>query len=112
MNKDGTLNSPGNPAGAGDLITICATGVGSMTFNNGYAVTNSTVNVFVGGYYALGSAAVLGPVAGLPGDVYQISVYVPAGANQQSVVLPPQVAVTLIVNGFTSQTGLAVAVKD
>ncbi len=69
LNKDGTLNSPGNPASAGDPITICATGVGGMIFNNGYAVTNSAVNVFVGGVYALGIAAVLGPVPGLPGNV-------------------------------------------
>jgi uncharacterized protein (TIGR03437 family) len=117
LNKDGTFNSPDNPAAEGDPITICATGVSSMTFDHDYAVTGAVVDVRVDGFSAAGIAAVLGPVPGLPGDVYQISVYVPHPAdfaasnpNLKDFVMPPQVAVTLIVNGAISQAGIALAV--
>jgi uncharacterized protein (TIGR03437 family) len=117
LNKDGSFNSPDNPAAEGDPITICATGVGSMTFDHDYAVTDAVVDVRVDGFSAAGIAAVLGPVPGLPGDVYQISVYVPHPAdfaasnpNLRDFVMPPQVAVTLIVNGAASQAGIALSV--
>ncbi|HEV2445228.1 MAG TPA: SBBP repeat-containing protein [Candidatus Sulfopaludibacter sp.] len=117
FNKDGTLNTPTNPAKEGDPITICATGVGTMTFDQGYAVTDSPVDVFVDGFYANGIAAILGPVAGLPGNVYQISVFVPrpsdyaaSNPNLNGFVMPPQVAVTLRVKGVYSQAGLALYV--
>jgi uncharacterized protein (TIGR03437 family) len=117
LNKDGTLNSTDNPAVEGDQITVFATGVGSMTFDHGYAVTDAPVYVLVDGFLAPGIAAVLGPVAGLPGNVYQISVYVPrpsdlAGSNPylQGFVMPPMVAVTLKVNGVYSQAGLVLHV--
>jgi uncharacterized protein (TIGR03437 family) len=119
LNKDGTPNSPANPANEGDPITICATGVGMMTFDRGYAVTNSFVDVLVDGFEAPGIAAVFGPVAGLPGSVYQISVYVPRPAdfasgnpNLQGFVMPPQVAVMLRVSGIYSQAGLALYVAN
>jgi uncharacterized protein (TIGR03437 family) len=118
LNQDGTLNSPANPANEGAPITICATGVGPLTFDGGFAVTASPVNVFIDGFYADGIAAILGPVAGLPGNVYQISVYVPrpsdyasSNPNLQGFVMPPLVAVTLEVNGTTSQAGLALSVS-
>jgi uncharacterized protein (TIGR03437 family) len=117
FNKDGTPNSPDNPAKEGDPITICATGVGSLSFNQGYAVTDAFVDVLVDGFEAAGIAAILGPVAGLPGGVYQISVYVPrpsdyasSNPNLLGFVLPPQVAVTLRVNSVFSQAGLALYV--
>jgi uncharacterized protein (TIGR03437 family) len=117
LNKDGTLNSPGNPAMEGDPITIFATGVGSMTFDRGYAVTGAVVDVRVDGFSAAGIAAILGPVDGLPGDVYQISVFVPHPAdfavynpNLIGFIMPPQVAVTLRINGATSQAGIALSV--
>jgi uncharacterized protein (TIGR03437 family) len=115
LNQDGTLNSPDNPAREGSPITICATGVGPLTFDGGYAVTASPVNVDIGGFYANGIAATLGPVAGLPGAVYQISVYVPrpsdsGNPNLQNFVLPPTVAVSMEVNGARSQAGLALSV--
>ncbi len=76
------------------------------------------MNVDIGGFYADGIAASLGPVAGLPGPVYQISVYVPqpsdfAASNPyyQNFVMPPTVAVSLEVNGARSQAGLALSVK-
>ena len=118
LNQDGTLNSPGNPANEGAPITICATGVGPVTFDGGLAVTASPVSVYIDGFYANGIAATLGPRAGLPGNVYQISVYVPKPAddaasnpNLQNFVMPPSVAVTLEVNGAKSQAGLALSVS-
>ena len=118
LNKDGTTNSADNPAAEGDEITVFATGVGSMTFDHGYAVTDAPVYVLVDGFLAPGIAAVLGPAAGLPGNVYQISVYVPRPADLaasnpslQGFVMPPMVAVTLKVNGVYSQAGLALHVK-
>jgi uncharacterized protein (TIGR03437 family) len=117
LNQDGTMNSPDNPAKEGSPITICATGVGPIRFDGGYAVTASPVNVDIGGFYANGIAAKEGPVAGLPGNVYQISVYVPrpsdfaaGNPNLKNFVMPPVVAVSLEVNGARSQAGLALSV--
>jgi uncharacterized protein (TIGR03437 family) len=123
INADGTLNSPANPALEGSKITIYATGVGPMTFVGPYAVTSSPVEVLIDGFLAPGIAAVFGPVAGLPGSVYQISVYVPQpslyGAinnNFTSVHLASQSAVTFLMNplavgnGAMSQAGLGISV--
>jgi uncharacterized protein (TIGR03437 family) len=118
LNQDGTLNSPTNPANEGAPITIFATGVGPLTFDGGFAVTASPVDVYIDGFYADGIAARFGPVAGLPGNVYQISVYVPrpsdyaaGNPNLQGFVMPSSVAVTLAINGATSQAGLALSVS-
>jgi len=117
LNKDGTRNSPDNPAMEGDPITILATGVGTMTFDQGYAVTDAVVDVRVDGFFAAGIAAILGPVEGFPGDVYQISVFVPHPAdfaqfnpNLKDFKMPSQVAVILKVAGATSQAGIPLAV--
>jgi uncharacterized protein (TIGR03437 family) len=119
VNEDGTLNSSTNPAKPGAPITIYATGVGSMTFTNGYAVTDSPVNVFVDGFFCDGIAAILAPVTGLAGDVYQIGVYVPnpatlAGSNPNlnGFVMPPTVPITLVVNGVSSQPGVTISVSQ
>jgi uncharacterized protein (TIGR03437 family) len=104
LNKDGTLNSSSNPATEGDEITIYLTGIGPMAFDHGYAVTDTPVIVAVDGFYANGIAAVLGPVNGLPGDVFQISVYVPRPsdfANQNP---------NLKGFGISSQAGITVSV--
>ncbi|HLK62070.1 MAG TPA: SBBP repeat-containing protein [Bryobacteraceae bacterium] len=117
LNSDGTLNSPDNPADEGSAITIYATGVGPISFVGDYAVTAFPVNVDIDGFYANGIAAKLGKVPGLPGDVYQISVYVPRPAdfaagnpNLKNFVMPPTVAVSMEVNGARSQAGLALSV--
>ena len=119
LNQDGTLNSPSNPAKEGAPITIFATGVGTMTFDQGYAVTDTTVNVWVDGFSAAGIAAVLGPVDGLPGDVYQISVFVPhpadfAASNPylKDFKMPPAVAVNIGVRGIKSQGGISLSVAQ
>ncbi len=77
LNSDGTLNSPSNPAAPGSAITILVAGAGQYTLSNGFAVTALMPAVFIDGFYCNGVAAVIGPVAGLPGNVYQLSVFVP-----------------------------------
>ena len=118
LNADGTLNSPTNPTKAGAEITIYATGVGHMTFTQGYAVTDSPVIVAVAGFGAPGIAAVYGPVDGFPGNVYRISVYMPNPAafassnpNLANFAFAPMTPITIQVNGVTSQNGLWVAVE-
>jgi len=124
LNADGTLNSPANPALEGSKITIYATGVGPMTFVGPYAATSSPVEVVVDGFLAPGIAAVFGPVAGLPGNVYQISVYVPQpsiygaiNGSFKNVYLPSESAVTLVMNPIPaagsamSQAGLGISVS-
>jgi uncharacterized protein (TIGR03437 family) len=110
VNKDGTRNSPANPALEGDEVTILATGVGPLSFDHGYAVTSTPIVVAVDGFYANGIAAVLSPVDDLPGDIYQISVYVPRPSDfadqnpgLKGFVMPPQSPVTITIDGATSQ---------
>jgi uncharacterized protein (TIGR03437 family) len=119
LNKDGTLNTPANPAAPGDPITIYATGVGPVSFTQGYAMTQFPVNVFVEGFYAYGVAAVMGPVNGFPGSVYQITVYVPnpaaLTANNPDLAnfkFPPLVGITMQIDGATSQNGLAISISQ
>jgi uncharacterized protein (TIGR03437 family) len=117
LNHDGTLNTPSNPAAPGDRITIYATGVGPVSFNNGYAVTQYPVAVFIDGFYCNGVAAIMGPVAGFPGDVYQLTVYVPIPGNfapndpaLQNFTFPAQDPVILQIDGVRSQTALAISI--
>ncbi len=77
FNSDGTLNSPSNPAATGSAITILVNGAGQYSLTNGYAVAAETPAVFIDGAYCNGIAAVIGPVNGLPGNVYQLGVYIP-----------------------------------
>ena len=109
LNGDGTMNSPSNPATPGSAITIFATGAGPYTLSGVYAVTAQTPAVFVDGFYANGIAAVIGPVANLPGNVYQLSVYVPDPAQYaaqnpslKNFKMPPQVAVKLVMGAVNS----------
>jgi uncharacterized protein (TIGR03437 family) len=119
LNHDGTRNTPDNPAKPGDRITILATGVGPVTFDHGYAVTANPVSVFVDIFYSLGVAAVMGPVDGFPGDVYQLTVYVPDQAQLTAInpdlknfKYPPQVGVVLKIAGNSSQNGLAISIAQ
>jgi uncharacterized protein (TIGR03437 family) len=77
LNSDGTLNSPTNPAATGSAITIFIAGEGQYTLTDGYAVTPQPPAVFIDGFYCNGIAAKVGPVDGFPGNVYQLSVFVP-----------------------------------
>ena len=105
LNSDGSMNSPSNPAAPGSAITIFATGAGQYSLSGPYAVTVKTPSVFVDGFYSNGIASVIGPVAGLPGNVYQIGVYVPDPAklvdqnpNLANFQFPPQVSVKLVMS--------------
>jgi uncharacterized protein (TIGR03437 family) len=127
LNSDGTLNSPANPAAPGSAITILATGAGQFSQAGPFAVTTLSAGVFIYGTYANGIAAVEAPVAGLPGNVYQLGVYVPDPAklvNQDNpnFKLPPQVGVKLVFgavnplnpdnSAMISQVGLVLNVKQ
>jgi uncharacterized protein (TIGR03437 family) len=117
LNKDGTLNSPSNPAAPGDPITIFATGVGPLSFTQCCAVVQYPVNIFIDGVYCDGVLAITGPVNGLPGSVYQITVYVPNPAvdfpnAKPPFVFPAQDGVVMQVNGVSSQPGIAISIAQ
>lgn len=108
LNKDGTLNTPANPAAPGDRITIYATGVGPVSFTQGYAVTEFPVNVFMEYAYCAGVGAMMGPISGFPGNVYRITVYVP----NPPVAFPPLVGVVMQIDGLSSQQGIAISIAQ
>ena len=119
LNQDGTLNTPSNPAVPGDKITIFATGVGPLSFTGGYAVTQYPVSVFVNGFYCNGVAAAMGPVAGFPGDVYQLTVMIPSPAeltannpDLKNFRFAALVGLTLRINGAPSQNGVAISIAQ
>jgi len=96
-----------------------ATGVGPVTFDQSYAVTATPVAVSVDIFYARGVAAILAPVDGFPGDVYQLTAYVPTYAEiaealpaLASFKYPPQVGVILRIAGRASQNGLAISIAQ
>jgi hypothetical protein len=108
-----------------DGVPLTGASVTETTLSGPYAVTALAPSVFVGGFYADGIAAVVGPVAGLPGNVYQISVYVPNPASLNPDLrnnpIPPQQGVTLVMgpvnssnfegSSMISQPGLILNVK-
>ena len=103
LNSDGTLNSPSNPAAPGSAITIFVNGAGQYSLSNGYAVASETPAVFIDGAYCNGIAAVSRPVDGLPGNVYQLGVYVPDPAvlaqndpDLKNFQFPPQSGIQLV----------------
>ena len=118
LNADGTRNSQSNPAVPGTPITIFATGVGQVSNVGPYVVTDQTVAVFIDEFYVSGIAAVMKPVPGLPGNVYEISVYAPdlaklfsANPDVHNPVIPPEVPVTLFIGSAESQQGVAIWLK-
>jgi uncharacterized protein (TIGR03437 family) len=103
LNSDGTLNSASNPAAAGSAITIFIAGAGQYTLSDGYAVTSQPSALFIDGFYCNGIAATIGPVDGLPGNVYQLKVFVPDPAqlvmnnpDLKNFKFPPQSAIQLV----------------
>jgi uncharacterized protein (TIGR03437 family) len=118
LNADGTRNSQSNPTVPGAPMTILATGVGQVSSVGPYVVTDQPVAVFADGFYVSGIAAVMKPVPGLPGDVYEISVYAPDlaklfGANPDNhiPVIPPEVPIKLFIGSAQSQQGVMLWVK-
>jgi uncharacterized protein (TIGR03437 family) len=108
LNADGTINSPSNPAAPGTRITVFATGVGPISFDHGYAVAAFPQDLFIEGVYCDGVDAFLGPVAGLTGDVYRLTVYVPPA----SFGLPGSSKLVLEMNGARSQSGLTISIAQ
>jgi uncharacterized protein (TIGR03437 family) len=129
LNSDGALNSPSNPAAPGSAITIFVAAPGQYTLSNGYAVTALTPAVLLdGGIYCNGIAATIGPVNGLPGNVYQIGVYIPTPAalaandpDLASFTYPAQTGIQIamgpvspaafINSPMASQAGIFVSIK-
>ncbi len=117
LNKDGKLNTPANPAAPGDRNTIFATGVGPVSFTQCCAVAQYPVNVFIDGFYCDGVAAIMGPVNGLPGSVYQITVYVPSPAvlfpsGNPGFAFPALSGVVMQIDGVSSQIGIAISIAQ
>ena len=119
VNQDGTLNSPTHPTAPGQKITVYATGVGPVSFTNGYAVTQFPADLYIDGFHCDGLAAVMGPVTGLPGSVYQLTVVVPNPAamaasnpNLLNFTFPSPSGVVLQINGLTSQDGLQISIAQ
>jgi uncharacterized protein (TIGR03437 family) len=71
----GVLNTPGNPAQAGDMVVISCTGLGTAGVDN-------PVMVMVGAQPAQVVSAF--PAVGMPG-VYQVTVVVPGGVSGDAV---------------------------
>jgi uncharacterized protein (TIGR03437 family) len=108
FNRDGKPNSPSNPAAPGNPVTIYVTGTGPVSIVDGYAVTASLPNVTIGGFYANGVSATIGPAPGFLGDVYQITVFVPA--ELANLTLPKQASVMIRIAGAASQQGIEISV--
>jgi uncharacterized protein (TIGR03437 family) len=114
LNADGSRNTPANPAKIGDVVTIFATGVGPVSFDGPYAVAAFTPQVYFDAFYADGVAAFSGPMAGLPGNVYQLKIIIPdpvkANSDLKNFKYAPLISVTLKSNGAASQSGLAISI--
>ena len=122
LNSDGTVNSPANPAATGSAITIFIAGQGTYTVTDGYAVTPQPPSAFIDGFYCNGIAATAGPVDGLPGNVYQLSVFVPDPAvlaqnnpDLKNFRFPPQSYIQVWMGPtnapMLSQTGVFINIK-
>lgn len=109
---DGSVNSAQNPAAAGSLVTLWASGLGSLIPQpaDGALVTGSPlpvlqfpVSVSVGGQPA--QILYQGPAPVAPAGLYQINCVVPAG-------LPPgPAAVVLTSDGRATQPNLTIALQ-
>jgi len=119
LNQDGSVNTPANPTHPGDRITMFATGVGPVSFIGIYAVARFTPAAYIDGFYCDGVAASMGPVAGFPGDVYQLTVYVPhpqamaaGNPNLANYSFPALSSLVLSIDGVRSQNGLAISIAN
>jgi uncharacterized protein (TIGR03437 family) len=107
LNQDGTLNTSSNPAKPGDIITVYANGVGPVSINSGSAVTQFPASLSIGGVACTGLASTTAPVPGLPGDVYEMTAYVP---NRPVGYTPAPNSIMLKINNISSQIGLTISV--
>jgi uncharacterized protein (TIGR03437 family) len=110
MNQDGSTNAASNPASAGTVITLLATGGGQTSPSGVDGKLGAVplpqplvaVTVTIGGQPADVKSA--SGVAGVIAGVMQVNVAVPAG-------LSGSVPVVISVGGVASQSGVAVSVR-
>jgi uncharacterized protein (TIGR03437 family) len=84
VNQSGTLNSPGNPALRGQVLTIYATGLGAVVKQGQVSSATTTVSVLINGLELPAAFAGLGP--GTAGE-YQVNVLIPATTPPGSHVI-------------------------
>jgi uncharacterized protein (TIGR03437 family) len=113
LNQDGSLNSANQPAGAGTVVTIFATGAGqfsppgidgSIVTADNLPVPMLPVSVQIGGIDAPVSYA--GGAPSLVEGVLQVNAQVPAGISSG-----PAVPVILRIGSRSSQEGLTMSVQ-
>jgi uncharacterized protein (TIGR03437 family) len=131
LNQDGTINSPENPAPVGSILTLYATGVGSMqpAIPDGQVVTAANarpalpVQVYFGG--AKPEILYAGPAPGIVAGVLQINLRVPnvlcnlgsqcfVSPNAVPVILflgPPDAGTSYIFGKYFSPVRVTVAVR-
>jgi uncharacterized protein (TIGR03437 family) len=95
INQDGTLNSASNPAPRGSIVSVYATGQGSMPA--------SAVKLTMGGYPA--DLPYAGPAPGFPG-LMQINAQIPGGFLQPGIQ-----PVLLTIGGAQGQAGATIAIQ-
>ena len=111
LNQDGSVNSPGNPAVKGSVISIYATGGGQTNpaSATGKVVSSplpfltGTPSATIGGQPAQVTYA--GGSPGLSSSIVQVNAIVPASSASGNVSL------TINVGGVASQAGVTVWVK-
>jgi uncharacterized protein (TIGR03437 family) len=109
-NQDGSTNSPGNPAAAGSMISLYATGEGQTSPGGVDGKLGATplprplapVTVSIGGVPA--DVQYAGGVAGAIAGLMQVNAVVPIGVSGN-------VPVVVSVGGVASQTGVTLSVK-
>jgi uncharacterized protein (TIGR03437 family) len=112
VNQDGTVNSPNNPAPAGSIVFVYATGEGQTNPAGIDGKPNASpaplplatpVTATVGGANA--SVRYAGGVTGLVPGVLQVNFEIPSGTSAASAV-----PVVLTIGGQASQPGVTLAV--
>jgi uncharacterized protein (TIGR03437 family) len=114
VNQDGTVNSPGNPAPAGSVVFIYATGEGQTnpTGVDGkpgdspapLPIAQPGMTATIGGVNA--PVLYAGGVPGLVAGVLQVNLQIPASVQPGS-----SVPVQLSLGGHTSQTPVTLAIR-
>ncbi|HEX4274644.1 MAG TPA: putative glycoside hydrolase [Bryobacteraceae bacterium] len=111
LNQDYSLNTAANPAAAGSVIMVYATGFGALnppptdgSITQTIATTLTPVTATIGGFAA--DVLYAGAAPGLIEGVTQINVRVPAGAAGN-----PAAAISLTIGAFTSASGVTVSVQ-
>jgi len=113
LNQDGSLNSAANPAVAGSVVILYATGAGNLSPSvaDGSLITTPPfpvpvlpVSVLIGGQAA--DVLYAGAAPGMVAGVLQINVRIPARISSSS-----SVPVTVVVGRNSSSNGVTLAVR-